>query len=298
MASYTDPIVVAPSPTPFTADDKVDLEAIEGNVEKWLSTPLTGFVLNSENGEETFLSEQERLSIVRTVKGVSGNQKLIIGGVDNPSVAESLRLAENLVEAGAEMIRVRVPRNHTNVTDYFQQVVTRAPAPVIIIHQMAPGTFLGIPTAIGAPAEVLSDLISMDNVFGYIASADLRFEARVKTRVSGDKKFMMGNASIILPGISFGANSACMMLGNVAPQHCHDILTLATAGKWSEAQAVHNNILETDWQILSRGAAGVKAAMNLLGFSAGGPRVPAPACEPEQVERIRAAMIAAGLLHG
>lgn len=296
MASYADPVVIAPSPTPFTDDDKIDLPAIERNVEKWIDSPLTGFVLNSENGEETFLSEQERLAIVRTVKAVGGNQKLIVGGVDNPSVGESLRLAENLVEAGAEMIRVRVPRNHANAAGYFQEVITRAPAPVIIIHQMAPGTFLSIPTAIGASAEVLGDLVSMDNVYGYIASSDLRFEARVRTRVPDEKKFMMGNASIILPGIAFGANSACMMLGNVAPQQCHDILTLATAGNWLEAQAIHRCILEMDWQILSRGAAGLKAALNMLGFTAGGPRKPAPECEPEQVERIRVAMVAANLL--
>ena len=50
-----DPIIVAPSPTPFRHDDKVDFAAIEQNVARWLKTPLSGFVLNSENGEEAFL---------------------------------------------------------------------------------------------------------------------------------------------------------------------------------------------------------------------------------------------------
>jgi hypothetical protein len=58
-----DPIVVAPSPTPFRDDDSVDYEAIERNVRRWLDTPLSGFVLNSENGEEAFLSERERLEM-------------------------------------------------------------------------------------------------------------------------------------------------------------------------------------------------------------------------------------------
>ena len=44
----SNPIVVAPSPTPLKADDSVDHAAIERNVEKWLKTPLSGFVLNSE----------------------------------------------------------------------------------------------------------------------------------------------------------------------------------------------------------------------------------------------------------
>ncbi len=136
-----DPIVVAPSPTPFRDDDSVDYSAIERNVQRWLKTPLSGFVLNSENGEESFLSEQERLDIVRTVSQNLDGRKFIIGGIDSPSVTEALRLAETLAEAGAELIRVRIPRLTTNVRGYFEELVPRAPVPVVMIHQMAPGMF-------------------------------------------------------------------------------------------------------------------------------------------------------------
>ena len=59
-------IIVAPSPTPFK-QDQVDFSAIEHNVERWMTTDLDGFVLGTENGEETYLSEKERLDIVRHV---------------------------------------------------------------------------------------------------------------------------------------------------------------------------------------------------------------------------------------
>ncbi len=140
-----DPIIVAPSPTPIAEDDSVDFAAIEHNVQLWLETPLSGFVLNSENGEEAFLSEAERLEIVRTVRRVCDGRKFVIGGIDCPSVIETLRLGERLVEAGAELLRVRIPRLTSNVRDYFQQVAKRAAAPIILIHQMAPGMFLSGP---------------------------------------------------------------------------------------------------------------------------------------------------------
>ena len=96
---HEDPIVLAPSPTPFQKDDTVDHGAIERNIGRWLKTPLSGFILNSENGEESFLSEVERIEIVRTVQRARGGQKLIVAGVDSPSVTESLRLGEALVAA-------------------------------------------------------------------------------------------------------------------------------------------------------------------------------------------------------
>jgi 4-hydroxy-2-oxoglutarate aldolase len=291
-----DPIVVAPSPTPFRDDDSVDYEAIERNVRRWLDTPLSGFVLNSENGEEAFLSERERLEIVRTVDRARDGRMLLIGGIDTPSVTEQQRTAEALAEAGAELVRVRIPRLTANVRGYFEQVVPRSPVPVVVIHQTAPGTFLSRPAPIGAPAELFGEVVSMPNVFGYIASADLRFEARVRTFVPAEKRFWTGNASLLLAGAMLGANGACMMLGNVAPRQCCEILRLAAEGHIADAQALQTRILEPDWQILSRGAAGLKAALTLLGFDAGAPRAPTPPCDPADVERIRNALQQAGLI--
>jgi dihydrodipicolinate synthase/N-acetylneuraminate lyase len=277
-----DPIVVAPSPTPFREDDSVDLAAIELNVAKWLETPLSGFVLNSENGEEAFLSEQERLEIVRTVNQVRGD-RCIVGGVDSPSARETLRMGEALVAAGADLLRVRIPRLTASIRGYFKEVVPRAAAPIVIIHQMAPGMFLSGPTTAGAPAELIGELTALDNVFGYIASADLRFEAHVRHFVPREKRF-------------WTANGACMMLGNVAPRECRDVLLLAAEGKLQEAQPIQARLIEPDWQILSRAAAGLKAALKLLGYDAGVPRAPNPPCDAAAVEQIRRAMNEAGLI--
>jgi 4-hydroxy-2-oxoglutarate aldolase len=291
-----DPIVVAPSPTPFREDDAVDHAAIERNVERWLETPLSGFMLNSENGEETFLSEAERLEIVRTVHRVCRDRKFIVGGIDIPSVRETLRLAEALVAVGAELIRLRIPRDPRIVRDYFREVVPRCPVPVVIIHQMAPGTFLSVPTPIGAPAPVIGELVEMENVFGYIASADVRFESRTRLFVPVDKRFWTPNGSLLLAGAVLGANGASMMLGNVAPRECLEILEHVRQGRLAEAQALQARLLEVDWQILSRGAAGLKAALNLLGFETGHPRRPQAPCSAAEMAEIRDALRNAELL--
>ena len=65
IPSATEPIVVAPTLTPFKddGDQTVDFDALARNVERWLETPLSGFVAVTANGEETMLSESERMSI-------------------------------------------------------------------------------------------------------------------------------------------------------------------------------------------------------------------------------------------
>ena len=162
-----DPTVVAPTPTPFSADDSVDLDALARNIERWLDTPLSGFVLTTANGEELALSEQERIEIVRIASQAHGGRRFTIAGIDNPSTRETLRLAERYARAGADMARVRVPRGLSDnaVVAYFQAVAQRSPIPVIVIHQ----TFSGIPAA---SPETLGAVCAQDNVFGYITDHD------------------------------------------------------------------------------------------------------------------------------
>ncbi|HSG71038.1 MAG TPA: dihydrodipicolinate synthase family protein [Planctomycetaceae bacterium] len=288
------PIVVAPTPTPFDSSDAVDFPALEQNIDRWRTTPLSGFVLNSENGEEAFLSEAEKLEIIRTVNRAREGEKFIVAGIDNPSVTESLRLADEYVEAGAELLRIRIPRLTRNVKEYFEQVIPRAAAPVVIIHQMAPGTFLGSGASPGASAELIGELVSLDNTFGYIMSDNLRFEARVRLFVPADKQFWTANGSVLLTGAAAGANGGCLMLANVFPHECREIIRLVGEKKLAAAQEIQTRLVETDWQILSRGAAGVKAALNMLGYETGSPRSPMTACDERAKEQIREAMRTAG----
>lgn len=290
------PIVVAPSPTPFKADDSVDHSAIERNVQKWLKTPLSGFVLNSENGEEQFLSEPERLEIVRTVNAARNGEKFIVAGVDSSSVTETIRQSEAYVEAGAELVRIRIPRITPDVVGYFEQVVPRVPAPVAIIHQMAPGAFHGGDAPVGAAPEVIGDLIDLDNVWGYIASGNVRFEARVRTFVTTEKPFWLGNGVLLLAMSAIGANGACLMFGNVAPVECFEIISSVMNGDLATAQAIQARVLEADQQILDRGPAGIKAALDILGYEGGAPRVPNQPVSDAGRDVIRTAMKAAGLI--
>ena len=292
----TDPIVIAPSPTPFTADDKVDHAAIERNVAKWLETPLSGFMLNSENGEESFLSEDERLAIIRTVNNARGGEKFIVGGIDSPSVTETIRIAETLVDAGAELLRVRIPRLTDNVAGYFEQVIPRLPAPAILINQPAPGMFgQSLPQTAGTP-ELIGRVCEMDNVFGYIAGGNLRFETMVRMRVHSDKAFWIGNGVLLLPGAAIGANGACLMFGNVASSQCIEMLTLIMNGKLEEAQALQRTLNNADWQILARGAAGIKAALDLMGYEGGVPRQPSTPMSGGEIANLKTAMEEAGII--
>ena len=268
------PILVAPMPTPFTKDDKVDLKAIESNSLKWINTDLSGFVMGTENGEETLLSPEEKIDIFKVVSNTLKNKKILIAGVDNPSISGTINESEKYAELGADLIRIRIPRRRNTIEKYFKEVLKNVPKPVLIIHQMSPGGFDSSMTTEGADPDQIGRFCDNDNVFGYIASHLVRFEMMTRKYVAKSKQFWVPNA-MLMPTMSLeGANGGCFMLGNIAPKICRNIIKLSLEKNFTEAKNLNDKLVNLDWNILSRGAAGIKYALDLLGFIGGNPRKP------------------------
>ncbi len=290
-----DPIVVAPTPTPFREDESVDHDRLARNIERWCKTPLSGFVVGSAGGEETALSEQERVDSVRTVASAAAGRKLVIGGIDNPSTTETLRLAEEMARSGAGMVRVRIPQTatggHTGVAlPYFKEVTRRSPVPVIVIHQTwQTGGFAVTPEEAGAICE-------LENVFAYIFWHNIRYEAHVRRFVPSSVKFWTPNGSLLLPGALIGANGACCFFANWGPEVAVRIMKLGMGGKFAEAQEAQRKILAADFLGMSHGVAALKAGLNMLGYDTTIPRRPVPPLGMKESAQLRTALTEAGLL--
>ncbi len=284
-------MVVAPTPTPFTDAGDVDLDAMARNVERWLQTPLSGFVLGTANGEENALSDDEKMDIVQTVHDARSGERMVIAGLDLPSSPDVLRLAERYAAAGADLIRVRIPRGlqPDDVRVFYREVTSGSPLPVIVIHQ----TF---DTGPGAPPEVIGEVCGLDNVFGYITDHDIRFEGWVRAVFPPDRNFWICNGGLLAYGSLMGANGACMWLGNLAPELCTDIIAAGHRGDFAEARRLQSTASMLDRSIGEFALRGVKAALSLLGYSMTGPRPPASSATPEEVEQVAAALREAELI--
>ena len=290
-----DPIVTIPMATPFDDSDRVDHQAISRNVTRWLETPLSGFIIGTATGEESMLSEDEKLAIVRTVKQSVDDKRFLVGGIDCPSVTETLRRAEAFAEAGAEMVRVRLPRSPESVLPYFEQLLPDCPLPVLLMHQCNPERF-GLAGEPAASEEVIGQVARLNGVFGYVTDHDIRFEARVRDHVPADRRFWICNGSIVLAGTLIGCNGTTTAFSNVWPTALHEILTLGMSGHYDEAKDLQRSVWKIDAAMLPYRAAGVKAAMNLLGFDGTRPRQPMPPMPADEITRLEQVMREEGLL--
>ena len=85
-----DPIIVAPTPMPLKANDNIDHDKLARNVERWLDTDLSGFVVVSYGGEELHFGEPDKVAAVKTVAQAHKGEKFVIAGIDTPSPTEAV----------------------------------------------------------------------------------------------------------------------------------------------------------------------------------------------------------------
>ena len=136
----------------------------------------------------------------------------------------------------------------------------------------------------------------MPNVFAYLASGNIRFETMVRHFMPADAGFWIGNGVLLLAGAALGANGACLMFANIASGQCIDIISKGMNADIAGVRAAHRELVEVDYTILARGAAGIKAALNLQGYELAGPRAPSTPLSDHDIAALRKKMELAGLL--
>ena len=143
------------------------------------------------------------------------------------------------------------------------------------MHQCNPERF-GFAGEAAADPETIGQISAMDNVFGYVTDHDIRFETRVRQFVPENRRFFICNGSLALTGAFIGCNGITTAFSIIWPEALHKILTLGMAGEYEGARALQRSVQDIDAVMLPYQAAGMKAALNLMGLKGTQPRRPMP----------------------
>ena len=108
--------------------------------------------------------------------------------------------------------------------------------------------------------------------------------------------------SVLAGGINFfytslheGATGGVLSLANALPEACTELYDLFTQGIYDRARELSARLIRLNQPISGAwGVAGVKAAMDLVGFRGGRPREPLAPVPAEAVAQIRQAMVNEG----
>ncbi len=289
--------VFPPIPTPFDARGEVAYGALRDNLARWNQYDLAGYVVLGSNGEAVYLDWEEKLQVLRTVRDVAPPAKRVIAGVDCESTREAIRLVQAAADVGADAALVVTPHYYTNrmssesLVRHYHAVAEASPIP-ILIYNVPPYTHLDIDAAAVARAAEHPRVIGMKESGGNV----VKMGDVVRLAPPGFQ-LLAGSAGYFLAGLTVGAVGGIMALANLAPQETILLYRLFHEGRLEEAAALQRRLIPANTAVTARfGVAGVKAALDMLGYYGGPVRPPLLDLREDERQTLRAILMEAGIL--
>ena len=281
--------------TPMHADGSVNYDAIDRIVEDQIARHTDAIIACGTTGEASTLDDQEHLDVIgHVIKRVNGRIPVIAGTGSN-NTAHAIMMSKEAADLGADGLLVVTPyynkTSQAGLVASYTAIADATDLPVIMYN---------VPSRTGvniAPetAKILSAHPKINAIKE--ASGNISQVAKIAALCGDELNIYSGNDDQIVPLLSLGGKGVISVLAHVVPQETHDICQLWFDGDTAASAALQLKLLDLCGALFCDvNPIPVKAAMNLLGYDAGDCRLPLVPISEGNLEKLRTALQAAGLL--
>ena len=289
--------IYPPISTPFTDQGEITFNHLSANLSRWNELPLDGYVVGGSNGEFVSQSFDERVAVVKAVREEMLPNHLLIAGAGMHSTRETVDLAQAMAAVGADAVLIVTPSYYKSKMDlralhsHYYTVADASGVPVLLYNVPAN-------TGVDMPAGTIIELAQHANIVGIKdSSGDLAKMVSVVDAAPQGFQVLAGSGSFFLPALAIGAVGLIAALVNIAAADLARIHRLFKDGQSGDARKLQQKLIETNGAVTSRfGVAGLKAALDLLGFYGGPVRSPLQPLMADEREELKNILIRADLL--
>ncbi len=283
--------------TPFTKDDKVDVEGLRRLVEYTVEGGVAGIVPCGTTGESATLSREEHKRVVDVV--VDCSKVPVIAGTGSNNTREAVEFTKHAEDAGVDGCLLITPYyNKPNVSglkEHFKRIGDSVELPLILYNIVSR-------TGLNMTAETMIELASeVANIKGVKeASGDLKqVGAVIKLANARDLDFTVvaGDDFLTLPIMSLGGTGVISVAANVAPKPMSDMVAAMSKDEVGKAREIHIKLFSLfEVMFLETNPIPVKKAAELMGLVSGDVRLPLGALSATNEEKLRRVLEEQGMV--
>jgi len=277
------PGIYTPLVTFFNPDSSLDIPAIKAHALRIASGKTTGLVIQGSNGEAVHLDNEERSTIIRTIRShldANGLEHVkLIAGAGAPSKIATVKLAKEAKEAGADFVLVLPPSywaaamTKPVLISFFNAVADESPLPVLIYN------FPLVSNGINIDSDMMIELAQHPNIVGCkLTCGNIGNLHRVAAHTDPSHfSVMSGKSEFALHGFVGGASACIAALVNIAPKSHAALYKAWTAGDLKGAKKIQDVLADADLAQQKLGVPGLKLAVShYFGYGSGVARSPLP----------------------
>ena len=279
--------IFTPIVTPFHSDDTLDEGALQRNVLRWMQTPLTGLVVLGSNGEAPQLEDAEADRVVDIVRQNMPADRPLIAGTGRESTKATIAATARAAAAGVDAVLVRTPSffkaqmTADIFVRHYTEVADASPVPVLLYN-------VSMFTGVNLQPDAVERLAAHPNIVGMKESgSDIGLIAEFIARTPDDFTVLAGSATTMFLAFAAGCDGAILALASLLPDECIELQRLVRENRLEEARALQQRLLPLARSVGSTyGVAGLKAALDLIGYNGGVPRPPLRPASSQIIETI------------
>jgi len=282
--------VLAPVPTPIDSTDRVRPDWLRQAFPRWLSSPLTGFVVLGSNGEAALLDDDESDLILGAAREVVPAGRLLIAGTGRESTQATVAATRRAAAMGVDMVLVRTPGFFKSqmtsevFVRHYRTVADASPVPVLLYN------FTAV-TGVNLPPAAVSLLSKHPNIVGMKESGgDLSQIGDVIAGTGDGFAVFAGSSGTFYASLCAGVAGGILALAGVMPSACVHLYDLVRQQEHDKARALQRRLLPLGKLLGNGGVAALKAALALQGYQVGVPRAPLSVMNQSGIDALQTAL--------
>lgn len=267
--------VIPPMITPFKENGDVDFDGFTSNLSKWNADKLTGYLVAGSNSETVYLSEAEKLELVRlTVENAAAGRHVMVGsGLE--SARETITLTNKCARLGAHSALILTPFYYGGsmtseaLVRYYSAVADSSDIP-ILIYNVSKYTHVNI------GAEAIAKLSRHPNIAGMKDSNGDVPQLATFLRVANPSfQVLTGTFAAWYPALTLGITATVSAMANCCPNEIAEVQELFDSGKWEESRSLYQRMFPVNAAVTGTyGISGLKFAADYAGYTGGHVRNP------------------------
>jgi 4-hydroxy-tetrahydrodipicolinate synthase len=279
--------------TPFK-NGAIDYQSLEKLVQFQIQNGVDGFVINGTTAESPNLSHQEIAELFKKVKSWAPKSVLIMGTGSN-STAKTIEDTKKASELGADAVLVVVPYynkpSQEGMYQHFKAVAESVDLPIVLYNIKGR-------TGVNMETDTLLRLAEIKNIVGMKeASGDLKQIKEVIDRTPKEFLVYSGDDGLTLEVMKLGGDGVISVASHIVGPQIKKVLELSLQKKFDEAAKL-DLPLQDLYKVLfiTSNPVPLKAAMQMMGFNAGGVRLPLVSANENERKQIEAVLAKLGIL--
>lgn len=258
--------------TPF-CEQGVNLKEFEKMVENQIKEGVDAIIVCGTTGESSTMTEQEKLQTIECAVKVSNGRVPIIAGTGSNNTKAVIEMNKKVEKLGVDGLLIVTPyynkTTQQGLITHYTEIAKNTKLP-IIMYSVQSRTGVNITPATCLELSKIQNIVAIKE-----ASGNLSQVAEIANLCGEELAIYSGNDDQILPVLSLGGKGVISVLSNVKPKYTHDMCQNFFEGNIEKATKMQLDSIPLTKALFSEvNPIPVKAALNMIGYDYGTPRLP------------------------